>query len=129
MRARTVATSVSLVLGALVAVPKASPPAAPATLTRGQLRWLGRVTFGIDAAIVARYRLLGRDRFLDEQLHPPAGDPPALAAAIAAIPVTQHSAKARLALWSLDAVLLVMAYTALMLWLPIPKSKLPVSGR
>ena len=33
------------------------------------------------------------------------------------------------ALWSIDALLLVMAYTALILWMPIPKTKLPVSGR
>jgi uncharacterized protein (DUF1800 family) len=95
MRARNVATSLSLVLGTLVAVPEASPPPASAILTRGELRWLGRVTFGIDTAIVARYRLLGRDKFLDEQLRAPAGDPTALAAAIAVIPVTQRSAQAR----------------------------------
>ena len=61
----------------------------------GDLRWLGRVTFGIDSATVARYRQLGREKFLDEQLHPPADDPADLAAAIAAIPVTQQTAEAR----------------------------------
>jgi len=51
------------------------------------------VTFGIDDATVARYRQLGRARFLDEQLTPPAEDPLELAAAIGAIPVTQQSAE------------------------------------
>jgi uncharacterized protein (DUF1800 family) len=97
MRARTVLSVVSIVLGAFVAVPAASRPAALAALTRGELRWLGRVTFGIDTATVARYRALGREKFLDEQLHPPSSDPATLAAAIAAIPVTQQTAQGRLA--------------------------------
>jgi uncharacterized protein (DUF1800 family) len=54
------------------------------------------VTFGIDSATVARYRTLGRVKFLDEQLNPPATDPPKLAAAIAQIPVTQQTAQARI---------------------------------
>jgi hypothetical protein len=57
----------------------------PAPLTREDLRWIARVTFGIDSATVARYRQLGREKFLDEQLHPPADDPADLSAAIAAI--------------------------------------------
>jgi hypothetical protein len=68
MRTRTVLSLVPIVLGAFVAVPAASRPVAPAALTRGELRWLGRVTFGIDSATVTRYRLLGREKFLDEQL-------------------------------------------------------------
>ena len=85
------------VIGVLVAVAAGVPAASgPATLTRADLRWLARVTFGIDSATVARYRQLGREKFLDEQLHPPAIDPAELAGAIAAIPVTQQSAQARL---------------------------------
>src|SRR5258706_12125946 len=49
-------------------------PAAPPPLAREDLRWLNRVTFGVDAATVARYRQLGRARFLDEQLKPPDTD-------------------------------------------------------
>ena len=71
-------------------------PAAPLPLTREDLRWLNRVTFGVDAATVARYRQLGRAQFLDEQLKPLAEDPPELGAAIAAIPVTQQSAEQQL---------------------------------
>jgi hypothetical protein len=96
MRARTVLSVVSFVLAGLVGVPAATMPAVPAALTRGDLRWLGRMTFGIDTATVARYRALGREKFLDEQLHPPLGDPANLAAAIAAIPVTQLTAQSRL---------------------------------
>src|SRR6202049_2709460 len=96
MRARTVLFVASIVLGGLVAVPVASRPAAPVALTRGELRWRARVTFGIDTATVARYRALGREKFIDEQLHPPFSDPANLAAAIAAIPVTQQTALARL---------------------------------
>jgi len=68
-------------------------PAAPSPLTREDLRWLNRVTFGVDATTVARYRQLGRAQFLDEQLKPLAEDPPELAVAIVAIPVTQQSAE------------------------------------
>jgi uncharacterized protein (DUF1800 family) len=62
-------------------------------LTADDVRWLNHVTFGIDAATVARYRQLGRTRFLSEQLQQSTEDPPTLAAAIAPIPVTQHSAE------------------------------------
>ena len=96
MRARTVLFVAAVVLTRVAGVPAASGPPAPAALTRGDLRWLARVTFGIDTAMVARYRALGRDKFLDEQLHPPAGDPLSLAAAVAALPVTRQSAQARL---------------------------------
>jgi uncharacterized protein (DUF1800 family) len=67
--------------------------AAARAFTREDLRWLNRVTFGIDTTTVARYRQLGRVEFLDEQLRPQAEDPLELAAAIAAIPVTQQSAE------------------------------------
>jgi len=76
----------------------AAAPAAvssPKPLTRGDLRWLSRVTFGIDKATIDAYRRLGREKFLDAQLQAPAADPADLAAAIAAIPVTQQTAEAR----------------------------------
>jgi uncharacterized protein (DUF1800 family) len=84
----------SVVLLALAAFGREPAASAPSSLVRGDVRWLGRVGFGIDSAVVARYQRLGREKFLDEQLHPPAGDPPDLAAAIAAIPVTQQPAEA-----------------------------------
>ena len=91
-------TRLAVCLACVVLIGVAGTPAAsrPAALTPGDLRWLARVTFGIDNAAVARYRQLGREKFIDEQLHPPAEDPPTLAAAIADIPVTQRPAADRL---------------------------------
>ncbi len=51
------------------------------------------MTFGLDTTTVARFRQLGRTRFLDEQLHPSPTDPPALATAIAEIPITRVTAE------------------------------------
>ena len=62
---------------------------------KGDLAWLQRVTFGVDSAAVARYQQLGRERFLDEQLHP-GTDPRELADAIAALPVSTDTAEARI---------------------------------
>ena len=92
MRPQTVTAAASLILLSLVSALGAS---SPAPLTRGELRWLGRVTFGIDSGTVAEYRRLGRQKFLDAQLHPPAGDSAGLTAAIAAIPVAGKSAEAQ----------------------------------
>ncbi|HYT65316.1 MAG TPA: DUF1800 family protein [Vicinamibacterales bacterium] len=91
MRAQTVTAPASLIMLSLCGALGASPSA---PLTRGELRWLGRVTFGIDSDTVADYRRLGRQKFLDAQLHAPADDPHDLSAAIAAIPVTGKSAEA-----------------------------------
>src|SRR5215467_11168969 len=68
----------------------------PAVLTHGDVRWLGRVTFGVDSSVVASYRQLGREKFLDSQLHPPKDDPGDLHAAIAALVVSQKTAEARI---------------------------------
>ncbi|MBV8143848.1 MAG: DUF1800 family protein, partial [Gammaproteobacteria bacterium] len=43
--------------------------------------WLGRVSFGLDTGTLAAYRRLGRERYLDEQLHDPSEDLPAPVAA------------------------------------------------
>ncbi|MBB3227238.1 uncharacterized protein (DUF1800 family) [Luteibacter sp. Sphag1AF] len=48
----------------------AAAPAADAPLNHDDVAWLQRVTFGADAATVARFRELGKRRFLDEQLDP-----------------------------------------------------------
>jgi len=82
------------ILGLLVCT--ASPDArGPAALTRGDLRWLGRVTFGVDAATVAAYRRLGREKFLDEQLRSPAADAGDLAKSISTLSIAQQSAQTR----------------------------------
>ncbi len=80
---------------------KREPPATSASLPvlhRDDMLWLERVSFGLDSATVAQYRRLGRERFLDAQLHP--GDaplPPAIAAEIAALDVSRVDARQRIA--------------------------------
>lgn len=64
-------------------------PAADSPLAPADARWLGRVTYGLDSATLARYRALGRKRFLDEQLQG-GGDDPALAAVLADLPITRE---------------------------------------
>ena len=44
--------------------------AAGSELSRQDLQWLERVTYGPDTATVSEYEKLGRRRFLDQQLHP-----------------------------------------------------------
>lgn len=58
-------------------------------LHREDTLWLERVSFGLDTETVADYRRLGRERFLDNQLHPHDVMLPApVAAEIAALEVT-----------------------------------------
>ncbi len=58
-------------------------------LHREDMLWLERVSFGLDTETVADYRRLGRERFLDTQLHPHVASLPApVAAQVAAFEVT-----------------------------------------
>jgi uncharacterized protein (DUF1800 family) len=67
-------------------------------LRREDMRWLERVTFGLDSKTVADYRRLGRERFLAAQLRPADPRLPApIAAAIAAMDVTGIEPQAALA--------------------------------
>jgi uncharacterized protein (DUF1800 family) len=94
MSSRFYAFISAFIVGLLVCT--AAPAArGPAALTRGDLRWLGRVTFGVDAATVAAYRRLGREKFLDEQLRSSAADSSDLAKAISALSIAQQTAEAR----------------------------------
>lgn len=45
-------------------------------LRRVDVSWLERVTFGLDSQAVGDYRRLGRERYLERQLRPPAEDLP-----------------------------------------------------
>jgi uncharacterized protein (DUF1800 family) len=59
------------------------------TLHREDMLWLERISFGLDTRSVADYRRLGRERFLDQQLHPAEVTlPAAVAAQIASLEVT-----------------------------------------
>jgi uncharacterized protein (DUF1800 family) len=49
---------------------RAYPAEAGAVLRTEDLRWLNRITYGVDGATVEQYRQLGRKRFLEEQLRP-----------------------------------------------------------
>jgi uncharacterized protein (DUF1800 family) len=54
--------------------------------------WLGRITYGIESDVAARFRTLGRRRFLDEQLQGKDDTlPPAIQAQIARLTVAQTS--------------------------------------
>ena len=98
-RLRAVATGVAaaLLAGCATRADLGSAPggqtvraAAPVTVVhRADMLWLERVSFGLDSATVADYRRLGRQAFLDRQLHPRDVTLPApIAAEIAALEVT-----------------------------------------
>lgn len=55
--------------GTLAAVASGAASAAPA-VTRQDMLWLDRVTYGPTTAVVDQYLKLGRRRFLEQQLHP-----------------------------------------------------------
>ena len=72
-RLRTVCAGLAtvLLLAGCVAHPDPRQAKVPLrTLHREDLLWLDRTSFGLNAAGVADYRRLGRERFLDQQLHP-----------------------------------------------------------
>jgi uncharacterized protein (DUF1800 family) len=68
----------------------ARAPAAPLhAMRREDTLWLERASFGLDSASVESYRQLGRERFLERQLHPGQTALPApIAAEIAALEVS-----------------------------------------
>ena len=67
--------------------PVQATPAQTATLSRDDIRWLQRASFGIDSATLASYRQLGRRRWLDAQLADRHDTlPPAIGALIASYP-------------------------------------------
>ena len=67
--------------------------AALPVVRREDMLWLERVSFGLDAATVAEYRRLGREAYLDRQLHPHGVPLPApIAAQIDALQVTHVDA-------------------------------------
>ena len=68
----------------------------PKALTRAELLWLDRATFGVDNATVTTYQQLGREKLLEQQLRPVAPDPPALRSALAELSISGMSAEARL---------------------------------
>lgn len=67
------------------------PPALSATLIDDDVRWLNRITYGIDSATAENYLTLGRKRYLDTQLNPKSGEnlPEEISAAITRMNITQ----------------------------------------
>ena len=80
----------TLVAAVLATLPAA---AASANLSRQDVHWLDRITYGPTTATVDRYLKLGRRRFLDEQLHPPRNPqlPSGVVAQIDALQITHSS--------------------------------------
>jgi len=77
--------AVALVSCAAPASRSGSPGAADAfaPLRQEDALWLERVSFGLESTTVADYRRLGRERYLEEQLHDPGEElPPPIAAQI-----------------------------------------------
>jgi len=71
----------------------------PRPLSQDDVAWLRRDGFDLDSATVARYRDLGRSRFLDQQLDDKTGDalPPAIASLINSYEVVNTPTEQRLA--------------------------------
>src|SRR5262249_49943845 len=64
-------------------------------LSRDDVLWLNRITYGADSATVAAYRKLGRSRFLDQQLGSRDAElPPAVAEQIARLAISDPRANA-----------------------------------
>jgi uncharacterized protein (DUF1800 family) len=72
--------------------------ASPRVLHREDMLWIERTSFGLDTASVMSYRRLGRNAYLDRQLHPhDEGLPAPIAAQIDALEVTHADARSLLA--------------------------------
>ena len=68
-----------------------------APLRQEDALWLERVSFGLESTTVADYRRLGRERYLEEQLHDPGEELPApIAAQIQEINAHQSAPEQRL---------------------------------
>lgn len=59
---------ITVALGLALALPLAGQATSAPPLTRDDMTWLRRASFGIDSATLERYRTLGRKRFLDQAL-------------------------------------------------------------
>jgi uncharacterized protein (DUF1800 family) len=95
------AWAVAVVAAALSACAQPAPHggahATSGVLPAADVRWLNRVSFGLDAPLVADYRRLGRKAFLDSQLRPAAVMPVQIRAQIDALEITRLDASQELA--------------------------------
>jgi uncharacterized protein (DUF1800 family) len=78
-------------LAALAAAPQAGLAGAnlSGTLSPADLALIDRMTWGVNTSVASQYLAVGRDRWLDDQLHPPPKDrlPAAAQAMINAMPI------------------------------------------
>ncbi len=83
----------AIALGATMSDGVAAAGPNPVTLTAADVALIDRVTWGINASTAADFLTLGRERWLEAQLHPPLKDrlPAAAQAIIAAMPVSTQS--------------------------------------
>ena len=58
----------------LLALVLLTPRVALAALSAEDLAWIDRVTYGVNKQTTKEYEKLGREKFLQKQLHPPAND-------------------------------------------------------
>ena len=83
--------------GSATSAKSAAPAGALAALRREEVLWLQRLTFGLDGRTVGDYRRLGRERYLDQQLHPrDEALPEPVAAQLRALEVPQTDPAGRL---------------------------------
>lgn len=68
-----------------------------ATLSREDAAWLNRITYGVNSAVLAEYRSLGRRRFLERQLDDAGKLPAAVAQQVAALEITRRDGASLLA--------------------------------
>lgn len=81
------------VMGVIVAASAAAGPDSPTPLSREDMQWLNRVTYGLNSATVERFQRLGRRSFLEEQLEGRnEALPPAVQAQIAALDISKAAA-------------------------------------
>ncbi|HTY51042.1 MAG TPA: DUF1800 domain-containing protein [Steroidobacteraceae bacterium] len=96
------ACAVACAAAALIAGCVSAPSASSASSASGpgsglgpeqaaDLRWLQRLTFGVDSEVLQRYRALGREGFLDEQLRGTGELPAPVAAQVAALDISRES--------------------------------------
>lgn len=88
-------------VAAIATLPVICAASAASPLSRQDILWLDRITYGPTTTVVEDYLKLGRRRFLNEQLHPSRSHLPAtVSAQIAALEISHSDAAAVLAVVS-----------------------------
>ena len=93
---KTMPRLMSLCAALLLCAAAPAPAASPAAISAADLTVLNRVSWGVSLSSVRGFQALGREAWLDRQLHPPAADalPAAAQAQIDAMQISQHPMQA-----------------------------------